>query len=543
MTATQRASARQRIRARFLVATATAAALTLGGACSSGGDEPADPAPAGAGPSYQEGFVGPADGGDPVDGGELTFAAYAEPASLDPAVTVAGGPAGGSLLIALYDVLVRYDAESETFVPQLAESLEPDEDFTTWTLTLRDGATFSDGSPLDSAAVKASQERYVAKPGPESALWSTAVAAIRAPDPRTVVYELAGPWSLFPSILSTGPGMIVAPSVDEGSAFTPIGAGAFVLDHWAPQEELVYRANEDYWDGPPHLDQLRAVFLNDQEASVDSLASASVDMALIRDPDKVDALLDDETGGYLNLLAGGNVALINAEEGRPGADPRVRQAMALAIDPAAINERAFQGHGLAGSTLFLDYSRWHTTTTGPDHDPDRAEALLEEAKADGYDGTVHYVDGSDPASRAVALTVKASLEAVGFTVDLDLKRSVADQITAVAVNRDYDVTGWGLNLREGDPFSPLYAALDSSSSSTFGMATSPELDGLLSELMAAPDADAQLDVMDRIQQQLDTQVPILTWGPIAELNAWRPGVHGVVGTISSMVLFSKAWVE
>ncbi|SEK73167.1 peptide/nickel transport system substrate-binding protein [Blastococcus sp. DSM 46786] len=491
---------------------------------------------------YAEGMVGEDSGGEPVSGGSLDYAAYAEPRSLDPAVTIAAGTTGGIEMINIYDSLTRYDAEGREFVPQLAESLAGNADSTEFTLTLREGVTFSDGTPLDSAAVKWSQERYAAENGPESALWVENVRTIETPDPTTVVYRLSKPWALFPSILSTGPGMIVAESSTAGDAFTPIGAGPFVLESWAPEEDLVLAANEDYWDGRPHLDQVRSVFLSDQQTGLDSLANGAVDAVLVRDPEKVDPWLEGGGAGYLSMVAAANVALINATEGRPGADPRVRRAMAMAIDPQLIKERAFEGHGLAGSTLFPEYSRWHTDTEALPYDPEEARRLLEEAKADGYDGVVEYIDASDPVSRATSLAVQANLEAVGFTVETELLQSIADQISRIAVNRDYDVAAWGNAYREGDPLAKMYPTLHSSGTQTYGMATSPEMDALLEDFQAAATTEEQLDVMDAIQQQVNETVPFLDWGPLAELIVWSDDVHGVQGAMASMVLFDEAWI-
>ncbi|MDF1604695.1 ABC transporter substrate-binding protein [Nocardioides sp. YIM 152315] len=533
----------KRSRTSRLGALATAVAVVaLSAGC--GSDDPAEKTTPGAKErDYSEGILGAADAGDPVDGGTLSFGAYAEPSSLDPAVTITAGSTGGTEMAAIYDLLMRYDAGAKKYVPQLAESLKPNDDFSEWTLRLRDGVTFSDGTELDSAAVKWSQERYVAKPGPEAAVWTATVKDIATPDPLTVVYRLTSPWSTFPSVLSTGPGLIVAKSSDAGASFKPVGAGAFVLDKWAPQEELVLEARDDYWDGRPHLDKIRSVFLSDQQTNLDSLESGSIDMVFLRDPDKVDAMLDAGTGGYLNVPSASNVALINATEGAAGADPRVRQAMAYAVNPDLIRERAFDGHGLAGSTIFLDYSQWHGEAEGLPYDPEQAKKLVEEAKADGFDGKVHYVDGSDPASRATSLAVKASLEAVGLSVEIDLKRSIADQITAIAVNRDYDLAAWGLGYREGDPYSRMFSTLSTEGTSTYGMATSAEMDDLLTQLRGSSEHDDQVAITDDIQGLFNEQVPFLNWGPIAELTAWNDDVHGVLGAMNTMVLLDDAWVD
>lgn len=523
---------------------ATLLSLTLVlGSCSSAKQAPEEPTADET--ALVEGMRGTTDGGDPVDGGTLTFGAYAQPSSLDPAGTIAAASTGGIEMANVYDTLMRYDSEKKKFVAQLAKKIEANEDFDTFTMTLRDDVTFSDGKPLDAAAVVWSQKRYASAPAPEAALWNANVKNVEATDDHTVVYTLAKPWPGFPSILSTGPGMIVAKSSTAGSGddFVPVGAGPFTLERWAQDEEMVLEAREDYWDGAANLDEVRIVYLNGQEASLESLKSGGIDMTFVRDPDIVDEVIKDDLPGYVNMVSAGNVALINAEEGHPGEDPRVRRAMALAIDPELINQRAFGGVGLFGDELFGDYSMWHSETEGPAHDPEKAKKLVEAAKADGWDGTVEYLDSTDAASKATSQAVKASLEAVGMSVKLRPMRTIAEQITAVAVDGDYDVAAWGVNFREADPFSRLFTTLHSSGTQVYGKHTSPTMDGLIEQLQSAPDKDEKIRVMDQIQQEYNKTVPFLNWGPYSEYVVWDKDVHGVVGTTSSMVQLADAWVE
>ncbi|MDF1604651.1 ABC transporter substrate-binding protein [Nocardioides sp. YIM 152315] len=478
---------------------------------------------------------------EPVAGGSVKWAAFAEPASLDPKVTIAALTTGGVEMLNIYDTLLRYDTETQDFAPQLAEGIESD-DNRTWTLTLRDDVTFSDGTPLDAAAVQASQERY-ADGGPESALWNANVRSVETPDDQTVVYTLEKPWAQFPGMLTTGPGMIVAASAGDGESFEPVGAGPFTLEEWRPQESIRLAANADYWAGKPALDSLEVVFLPSPDAAMDSFDSDSVDMIFVREPDQVQEMLAGRPHGYVNFTAVQNSALINASKGRPGADVRVRQALQLAIDPQVVTERAFGVAEGGSSTVFPEYSRWHGDASGLPYDPERAKQLLEEARADGFDGRIRYEDMSDPGSRATALALKALWESVGFEVETHLFRSVADMITAVAVERDYDVVAWGHSFREADPLPKMYALLHSGGSQTYDAHTSPEMDALLDEFQVAPDFDAQHAVMQEIQEQIDEEVPFLALGPYAELLVWHDELNGVVGTANSMVSFAGAWKD
>ncbi len=85
------------------------------------------------------------------------------------------------------------------------------------------------------------------------------------------------------------------------------------------------------------------------------------------------------------------IGQINHRPGHPGADVRVRQAMAYAIDPATIDQRARGGQGMPGAELFQSWSRWHNDVAPLPPDQAKARELLEAAKADGYDGVVRYV--------------------------------------------------------------------------------------------------------------------------------------------------------
>ncbi|MEV5824573.1 ABC transporter substrate-binding protein [Spirillospora sp. NPDC052242] len=526
---------------RFRHAAAVLAVATAATACAwqSGGGAPREEAkPA----EYRVGMIGTDRGGTPVDGGTLTFAAYAEAGLLDPAETIVAGSTGGVEMAAIYDVLMRWDPASGEVVPQLAAGLESAADDTTWTLRLRDGVTFGDGTALDAAAVKWSIERYVRKGADEAALWKANVQAVKTPDERTVVFELAHPWPTFPFMLTSGPGMIVAKSSDGGAKFRPVGAGPFEFERYAPDEEMVLKARDDYWDGRPHLDRVRLVYVDDPDAALATLDSGRIQAAFLRDPVIVRDALEAGHSGFLNMVALGNVAVINATPGHPGADPRVRRAMHLALQPEVIYRRAYPGTGLASNALFPGFSRWHTGVEPLPYDPDRARELLAAAKADGYDGKVTWLDAQDPASRTTALAAKAMLESVGFDVELDLVRSIADQITKVSVKKTYDVSGWGISWREAGPFARMYATLHAEGNLTVGMATTPEMSALIEDLRGADGEEAQRAVMGRIQEQWNRDVPALVFGPQPELIAWPDRVRGVTGTVNSMVLLDDAWL-
>jgi hypothetical protein len=90
---------------------------------------------------------------EPVPGGTLTFGTGSEPTGFDPKFALV--PSSYVQLQAVYDVLISIDPRTEKVIPRIAESVVPNEAETVWTVKLRRGVTFSDGTPLDAAAVKA----------------------------------------------------------------------------------------------------------------------------------------------------------------------------------------------------------------------------------------------------------------------------------------------------------------------------------------------------------------------------------------------------
>lgn len=511
--------------------------MLVGVGCASGGDQPDDDMTEEQ--IYQPGVVR-TDAGDPVDGGTLTVADYAEARSLDPTETYANGASGGSTLAAIYDVLVQYDPDTGEFEPRLARSLTS-ADNTTWTLKLRDGVEFSNGAPLDAEAVVASIERYLDEQGYQAQILDRHLIDMSIVDERTVEFHLDDPWSTFPSILAAGAGMIVAPESYAGGEFEPIGAGPFERDHYAPSEELVLTAREDYWNGAAHLDRLRFVWLGDDNTKLEALDAGDVDTAYLRSASAVEEARRSEYPGYLSVVGLGSMLWLNNRDDRAGSDVRVRQAVAHALDPEVYYERAHEGQGMPGKQIFADTSPWSIGVQPREHDPDRARELVEEAKDDGFDGTLVYVGQADQTSRDGALAAKAMLEKVGFTVELELLRSVADQIERLMVDHDYDLGVASMTIPDEDPFLQFSGQLHSESALNTSGYGSPEMDGLLAELQAAESDEQAEDTVRRIEELWNEDVPGVGLAPGGVFLPWQEDVHGIQPTAQQLLLFDEAF--
>lgn len=507
-------------------------------------------APEGEAGAIESGIVGDQPDAEPTDGGTLNFAAYAEPSSLDPTVAIGNGTTGGSEMAAIYDTLMRYDPEARDYVPQLAKSIKPNKDSSAFTLKLRPDVEFSDGTPLDAEAVVASIERHT----DNQSRFATVVANIKSyktPDDSTVVFELTDPWPGFPYVLSTSPGMVTSPTAvdklgDDKFGSAPVGAGPFTVKRYAPGEELVLAANADYWNGKPHLDGVRFVPLQGAETQVDAMKSGEIQGAFLREPAPIADAREEGFPGYRNNQGLGNILLINNGvngNDRPTSDVRVRQAIAHALDPEVLNQRADQGKGMPSFSIVSESSQLFDQPSTISYDPDKAKQLLEEVKAEtGWDGSLDVACSTIPSRATWALAVGGLLDAVGFKTNVIQAGSTADLIERVTVNADYDLACWGFSLDDAVPFEALALNLLSDSPVNPAGYKNDEMDVLIDELKAAPDVAAETEVMNKIQALFDETVPVIPTAATPEFVAWNESVHGIKPSVKTIVLFDEAFI-
>ena len=510
----------------------------------------------------------------PKVGGSLTFAVYGESAGLDPTINSGTGVVGGIELAAVYDTLMRYDPSAGKYVPRMAQSLEPNADFTRWTLKLRPNIKFSDGSPFDSAAVVSSIKRHIDKKSRSLALVQP-ITEYQTPDALTVVFVLDSSWSGFPFALASAPGMIVNPAavtkLGDSLPTNPVGAGAgpFVIDSFKAKESITLKRNPTYWDGPAYLDQLVFVPIAGQ-AAYDALKNNTVQAAFLRDASIVSQAKTDGFGGYENILSAGETMVINngvkvaCKGGQPApictgqadgamvatitptSDKRVRQAVAASIDLDALNQRVYQGKSkLFNTALIHPNSRWYDGIAGPKYDLALAKQLVTQVKSEGkWDGSIRLSCSSNSPNWGIA--VKTMLETAGFKVTLTDNQDVQANTSLVIVKKDYDLACFGTGIADEEPLFAMNRDLNSAFSGNAGNwvgYANPAVDAALAQARAAKtDADKKAAI-DIIVKAYTADIPFLTLGGVSEYIAWAKQVHGVVPTLGTNVYFDKAFLS
>lgn len=486
-------------------------------------------------------------------GGSLTMSALSMGPSLDP-YGVGGGAANTALeYIPLYDSLLRFDEETGEFVGQLAESIEPNEDSSEWTLTLREGITFGNGDPFDAEAVKASTERYI-DPAGTSRMRSVGqyIERIEVVDPLTVKYVLTGPFGYFPVHLSAGGGAVgalgIVPNVkliEErgvdafGQDSTGGGAGPYEVKEWNPPERIVLEAKDDWWGGPVCIEELTFISTANGQLRLEALETGELDMAVqFRDPvpraESIDAF-----DSYTTLSVAGNQLELN--QAHPElADVRVRQAIAAAIDPEIINERAFGGQALAWTGLVPEEANVLEPTEGPSFDLDRAKELVAEVKAEGMALEFELLAAEISANVEAALATEAMLEAAGFSITLrtlPLERLVG----SIYAERDFELGFGGQGGSEVGLVASLARFVSNSpiNASSFHDAA---FDSLHADLQRAGSVDELQRVTDAIQARWNEVIPSVVLFSDEVTWVWNVDVRGMTFTRNATPYFDTAYL-
>jgi ABC-type transport system substrate-binding protein len=272
----------------------------------------------------------------PEQGGKIVFGITAETNGWDPTKdqwTVDGHLVASSFYEPLMAVGPDYN-----IVPQLAEVVEHNDDFTEWTFHLREGVTFHDGTPFDAAAVKANLD------GSRNGIGALALKIIESVDVvdgNTVEVNMTAPWSGFPGVLTGAPGYMASPaSLAANTASTrPVGTGPYVFGDWTPDRNLTVTRNPNYWQsGLPYLDELEYQVMIDNTTRGAALESGSIDMML--------TVAAEDAVKYRNLAGYRAITDDTAEENHvtlnfakpPFDNALARQAIVHATDQQAIAE-------------------------------------------------------------------------------------------------------------------------------------------------------------------------------------------------------------
>ena len=481
--------------------------------------------------------------GTPKPGGQITVGLEAETNNWLPG-KFAGANGGEMVRNAIFDRLARRNGEG-VVVPWLAESFESSADLKEWTVKLRSGVKFHDGTDLNSEAMKYNWDKLLTVQGSNTvgAITGTyKITALEVVDPLTFKYILAEPNAAFPDFMTGTAGIPFSPKAHqekgESAGDSPVGTGPFKFVSWQRDSQLIVEKNPNYWrKGEPLLDRIIFRAIPDEDTRLQSLISGDIQvMQSLRQSIVKQANENDDIVSHNYQGNNGGGAIFNTEK-PPVDDKRVRRGLIHAIDQNAMVE-VLGGVDVAGvrNQYFNEDSEFYSKKAADaaifdKHDVKKAKELLDQyikdpARSDkkpvGSPIAVEFNCPPDPSLLELAQLYQKYWSDVGIQVSLKQVEQAAH--IQNGLKGEFMINCW----RQGgdsDPWTEFANAFGPKTNVlNFTNYTNPKIDENVKILQTEKDPAKRKAAVEAISLILAEDVP----------NLWTGGTPNVVATTKNL---------
>ncbi len=519
-----------------LVGAAFTALLALSMALTGCGGAQQAEKPANSAQPNQPAAETPAPAAEPAKGGpkQLIYGRGGDSAGLDPITTDDGESA--RVTENIFETLVKYEPQNTNIVPGLAESWEISPDGLTYTFHLRQGVKFHDGSDFNADAVVFNFERWMDKDNPlhnkEGFPYYNdmfggykgdkdhAIASVKAIDPNTVEFKMNRPLAPFLNNLGMYCFGIASPKAlqEKGSAKfneEPVGTGPFKFVEWKRNDSITLEKNPDYWNkGLPKLDKIVFKVIPENSARLTALTSGEIDVLDGMNPDDTQSVKDNKD---LQLILRPSMNLgffgFNMEK-KPFDNPKVREALAYAINKPAIIDAFFAGLGQpAKNPLAPSIWGYNDEIKDREFNLDKAKQLLAEA---GYPNGFKTKFWAMPVPRPympdgvkIAEAIQQDLKKIGVETEIVTMEWAVYLDKTKKGEQDLFLLGWtGDN---GDPDNFLYTLLDKNNIGGNNKVRykSEEAHKLLLQAQSEPSQEKRTKLYKQVQEIIFKDVPMV----------------------------------
>jgi peptide/nickel transport system substrate-binding protein len=453
-----------------------------------------------------------------------------------------------------YDMLLQFSNQDLSPSPGLAEGCSPSEDHMTWTCTIRDGVSWSDGTPLTSRDVAFSFRFVIDNKIPQYRSYFPYSPTFDTPDDRTLVWRAERP-TFAPDL---PPWVYIVPEhvwaaydgadrkeIRSAPNVPSVVSGPFMLTEWTRGQGWTMVRNPEYWGPEPAVDRIEFRLFSNQEAMVQALKNGEIDIA-----DGIQPSLFGSLEGAANIATHQvvsdwwlNLAFNFGGQG-PDADPSpaladhaVREAIAMAIDKREIVDKVYLGYANPGDTIVREASTyWHLDLPADEeypYDPEGAAALLDEAgyvDADG-DGVREDPSSADPlsllmpASEETTGAVEAGQLIVGYLaaigIDVELQPASDAKMNDYWGAGDFDLYIW---YWSGDPDPDYQLSVYTSGLCgvwSDGCWSDPTFDAMYEAQRAIFDREQRREAVYEAQRYIYDQLPAIVLAYPKWLQAYR----------------------
>ena len=462
--------------------------------------------------------------------------------TLDPLDT--SDTLSGDIQRMLMDGLFGFDREMNV-IPMLAESYEANEEATEYTFTLRQGITFSDGTPWNAEAAKANFDRWGDKSLglKRTTLLCNILDSTEIVDEYTIKVTLTQSFGAFintlahPACVCMSPVQIAAGS--EVCASDPVGTGQYTFVEWIAGDHLTVQLNPDWWGydadicGGEALVEADAGFksvtfrpVTESATRVAMIQSGDAQLIWPVPSESIDSLREDSSV-YLGAETGDVVRyLMMNNQKEPFNDVRVRQAINYAIDKNAYIAVVKDGNATVAQSVIGQNVQYFKANEPYEYDIEKAKELLAEAGyPDGFTTSIMYANTT--ANQKQCEFLKQQLEQVGIEVELNgmesaiLNQKIQDvDVPGSEAEVEMYVIGWSTSTGDADwGIRPLLAT-ESEPPMSYNICyyENEEVDNLLYEALGTSDSDKRAEAYEKAQDIIWEESPLVCLA--YDYNTW-----------------------
>ena len=394
-----------------------------------------------------------------------------------------------TLTVTNADLTIGYD---------LATDMAVSDDGLTWTVTIRDDVSFTDGASLTAEDVAFTYNTVKAT---SSVNDFTMLSSAEAIDDTTVVFHMTKPYSIWPYTMAIV-GIVPEHAYDSATyGSSPIGSGRYTLVQWNRGEQIILEANPDYYGEAPKMKRVTILFM-EEDAAFLAVQAGQADLAYTSA-----TYADQSPAGYglLSCESVDNRGINLPTEGNPvTADLAIRRAINIGIDREEMIQNVLNGYGTPAYSV-CDKLPWYNAASQVAYDPDEAIGLLEEAGWVLGDDGVRVKDGV----RAQLNILYSTGDSVRQALAADLSNQLAElgiSCTVVGVGWDtaYDralttplVWGWGAHTPM--ELYNIYHTMPDTGTALYSPYANPIVDTYMDQALACSDLDASYELWQKAQ--------------------------------------------
>ena len=394
-----------------------------------------------------------------------------------------------TLTVTNADLTIGYD---------LATDMAVSDDGLTWTVTIRDDVSFTDGASLTAEDVAFTYNTVKAT---SSVNDFTMLSSAEAIDDTTVVFHMTKPYSIWPYTMAIV-GIVPEHAYDSATyGSSPIGSGRYTLVQWNRGEQIILEANPDYYGEAPKMKRVTILFM-EEDAAFLAVQAGQADLAYTSA-----TYADQSPAGYglLSCESVDNRGINLPTEGNPvTAELAIRRAINIGIDREEMIQNVLNGYGTPAYSV-CDKLPWYNAASQVAYDPDEAIGLLEEAGWVLGDDGVRVKDGV----RAQLNILYSTGDSVRQALAADLSNQLAElgiscTVEGVGWDTAYDralttplVWGWGAHTPM--ELYNIYHTMPDTGTALYSPYANPIVDTYMDQALACSDLDASYELWQKAQ--------------------------------------------